>query len=189
MGEKNKSTDQLEAPQAKRARTIEASLVVDLTEEDPPLTPSTGVLIQDEPLIDPSEFINIRLPPSRSVPPPPTTSFAPYNSSATVSDPIIRELINGDHKAEVDSSTTVVVPPVDPVGEPHISLSDIITQMAQIVTDSAGAQPEPTIPPQVVNTDQQECSDLNMADSAHQQTLSPSPPENFNRSVTSGKPL
>ena len=127
MGEKGKSTDLLEAPQAKRARTIESSLVVDLTEEDPPWPLSTRVPIQEEPPIDPSEFINVRLPPPRTVPPPLTTSSAPSNSSATVSDPIIRNLLNGDHGAEVESSTAAVVPLVDPAGEPQVSLSDIIT--------------------------------------------------------------
>ena len=93
MGEKIKPTDQPDGSQAKRARTTEANPVVDLTVDDPPLPLRTGVLIQKEPLIDPLEFINIRLPhPSTTpptVPPPPTTSSAPSNSSATVFDPII----------------------------------------------------------------------------------------------------
>ena len=126
MGGKRKTPDQLEAPPAKRARTTEENPVVDLTADDPPLPLSTGVLIQEEPLIDPSEFINIRLPHPSTTPStvhPPTTSSAPSNSSATVSDPIIRELLGGDHGAEVDSSTAAVVPPVDPTGEPQVSLT------------------------------------------------------------------
>ena len=49
--------------------------------------------------------------------------------------------------------TIAMVPPVDPTGEPQVSFSDIITQMAQIFTDSAGAQPEPTVFPQTIHTD------------------------------------
>ena len=166
MGEKSKSTNPLEAPQAKRAQTIDSIPVVDLTEQDPPRPLSPGVPIQEEPFvdigaiggippqppIDPSDFINIQLSPPCTTPPPPTTSSAPSNSSATMSDPVIRDLINGDHGAKVGSSTAVV-PPVNPAGDPQVTFSDLITKMAQIVADTAGTQPEPTPFPQTIQTD------------------------------------
>ena len=105
-----------------------------------------------------------------------------------MSDPIIRELLGGDRGAEVDSSTAVVLPSVNPTEEPHI-FTDIFTQQTRIVSDSAEAQPEPTVPPQPGHHDQQERPDLNMADSAHLEAMPPSPPEHSNRSVASGQPL
>ena len=178
MGGKGPAPEQLETPPAKRARTTVANLVVDLTDDDLPLPTNTEALIQEELVVDPSEFINIcppstapppsTTPPPSTVPPPPTTSSTPSNSSATVSDPLIRELFGGDHGAEVDSRTTTVVPPVDPMGAPQVSLSTIFTQWANIGADSAKAQPEHADPPLNGQTKQQEWPDLNMANSMQQ---------------------
>lgn len=184
---KSRSMKPVAAPKAKRAKVVESGPVVDLTGEDPPRQLIIGVLIQEDPIVEigeasglpphtpinPFDFLNIHISPPRPDPLPPTTSSVSYEphsstpstSSATMSNPVIRRILNGDHGTEVNSGTEAV-PPTNPTVVPQTTFTNLITQMEQIVEDIVGPLPEPTSLQLPNQEDQEGKLNLNMADSA-----------------------